>query len=296
MDKQIVTLNNSITNPENTFDVNLQEVLGNQRIVNSGNVRTEVTKYVDSPTKFFSFTAVNQELGIDANGWATAIVEVSGTFVGTLNFEASFSDTNWINISGNYVGPSATATATITAIGIVRVPIAGCTRFRVRVSAWTSGTAQVMMKTSTAPYVTSGASIIGTVPVSGTGIGTSDANIVALLGATGAVPTALNSSALVRPAQEPLPIAAPTPVLPTTYPSNFIGRQQQQLYARLRVESGGDQKMPFAQEQNNNRLVTSDEEAFSLFESIDLQLKALNYMFATAFNVNPPSWYTIVDT
>ena len=293
MDKQLVTLNNSLTNSENTYDVNLQEVLGNQRIVNAGNVKTEVTKYVDSPTKFMSFNVINQELGIDCNGWATAIVDISGTFVGTLNFEVSFFDGQWIPLSGNNAG-SNLVNNIITVAGLVRFSIAGATKFRVRSTVLTSGTAIVTLKTSTAPFLTIGNTIIGTVPVSGTGIGTSDANIVTLLGATGASPTALNASALVRPAQEPAPIAIPAPVQPATYPSNFISRLPQ-YYARLRVESGGDQKLPFAQEQNNNRLITSDEEAFSFFESIDLELKALNYMIMNAFNVSPPSWYNVVD-
>ena len=264
MDKQIVTLNNSLTNPENTYDVNLQEVLGNQRIVNAGNIRTEVTKYVDSPTKFLTFSVLNQELGIDCNGWATAIVDISGTFVGTLTFEVSFFDGQWVTITGYNTVTTAIA-STLTVPGIMRFSISGATKFRVKSTVLTSGTAIVIIKTSTAPIVIIGNTIVGTVPISGTGIGTSDANIVTLLGATGASPTALNASALVRPAQEPAPIALPAPVQPATYPSNFISRLPQ-FYARLRVESGGDQKLPFAQEQNNNRLITSDEEAFSFFE------------------------------
>ena len=293
MDKQIVTLNNSISNAENTFDVNLQEVFGNQRLVNTGNVRTEVTKYVDSPVKSISIGTAYQELGIDCNGWNTVIVDISGTFVATLTLEVSFFDGQWSSIGGTNVSTNAVS-STITSVGIVRAPIAGATRFRVRCTAWTSGTAIVMLKVSTAPYVVTGNTIVGTVPISGTGIGTSDANIVTLLGASGASPTALNASALVRPAQEPAPIGIVAPLQNTTYPSNFISRMPQ-YYARLRVESGGDQKLPFAQEQNNNRLITSDEEGYSLFESIDLELKALNYMIMVAFNVNPPSWYSIID-
>src|SRR5437868_30292 len=79
-------------------------------------------------------------------GLCTALVQILGTFVGTLNFEASpDSGTTWYAIQGNQVGTSTIAT-TATGTSAWRFNIAGFTNFRVRLSPVTSGSANITIR------------------------------------------------------------------------------------------------------------------------------------------------------
>src|SRR5207237_9241081 len=85
-------------------------------------------------------------------GLCTALVQILGTFVGTLNFEASpDSGTTWYAIQGNQVGTSTIGT-TATAPGAWRFNIAGFTNFRVRLSPATSGSASITIRVSAEPH------------------------------------------------------------------------------------------------------------------------------------------------
>jgi hypothetical protein len=85
-------------------------------------------------------------------GLCTALVQILGTFVGTLNFEASpDSGTTWYSVQGNQIGTS-TITTTATSIGAWRFNIAGFTNFRVRFSPVTSGSANITIRVSEQPY------------------------------------------------------------------------------------------------------------------------------------------------
>lgn len=85
-------------------------------------------------------------------GLCTALVQILGTFVGTLNFEASpDSGTTWYALQGNQIGTSTVAT-TATSIGAWRFNIAGFTNFRVRFSPVTSGSAAITIRISEQPY------------------------------------------------------------------------------------------------------------------------------------------------
>src|SRR2546423_1729423 len=85
-------------------------------------------------------------------GLATALVQILGTFVGTLNFEASPDNgTTWYAIQGNLVGGSTLGT-TATGPGAWRFNIAGFTTMRVRLSPVTSGSASITLRVSREPY------------------------------------------------------------------------------------------------------------------------------------------------
>ena len=252
-----------------------------------GNLKISTGKYVESGNVFYNFTVAQQELGIDCKGYATVIIDISGTFVGTISFERLIPDSGvWLVAEGTVLNGVGVPTTSLSGAGHIAIPVIGSTRIRCRMTAWTSGLATVVMKATTAPFLPQNVANYA----QGTTT-TADNQIPILFGATGVSPTALNASALVRPAQEPIPIVPLIPSLPTTYPNNFLAGRQPQYYGRLRVEAGGDQKLPFAQESNNNRLIVSDEEAFPFFEAIFLELRALNCMVMNAFNASPPDWY-----
>ena len=80
-------------------------------------------------------------------GQATALVQITGVFVGTLLFEATpDGGTNWYAVYGNQVNSSLASSTTIT--GLWRVPVAGFTNFRVRLHPTTSGSASVLLRLS----------------------------------------------------------------------------------------------------------------------------------------------------
>lgn len=71
-------------------------------------------------------------------------VSVSGTFSATLAFEATTDDSTWFAVQGVPVGGGASV-SNLTGTGNYRVDIAGFRRFRVRMSAYTSGAAAVQL-------------------------------------------------------------------------------------------------------------------------------------------------------
>ena len=79
-------------------------------------------------------------------GQATALVQITGTFVGTLLFEASPDGTNWYGVYGNQI--NSTLALSTTGTGLWRVCVAGFTNFRVRLHPPTSGTASILIRLS----------------------------------------------------------------------------------------------------------------------------------------------------
>lgn len=70
--------------------------------------------------------------------FASLAVQVSGTFVGTVSFEASVDGTNFVAIQGTKKSDGTTATSTTTA-GLFEFRVNGVNKFRLNVSAYTSG-------------------------------------------------------------------------------------------------------------------------------------------------------------
>lgn len=108
------------------------------------------------PSGYYSFTGLSNAtagtnaLGLELlQGMATVVVTVSGTYVGTLQFEGSGDgDTTWQSCSGTLSSNPATAATSTTSTGQWRFPVAGLTSFRVRMSAYTSGTANATIQSS----------------------------------------------------------------------------------------------------------------------------------------------------
>lgn len=76
-------------------------------------------------------------------GQAVAGFQVSGTFVGTVTFEATIDETNWVVLEcSSQVDGSVATTATAAGIYVADVP--GRKLVRARVSAWTSGSITVI--------------------------------------------------------------------------------------------------------------------------------------------------------
>jgi hypothetical protein len=88
-------------------------------------------------------------LGIGA-GTANWVAQITGTWAGTINFEASPDGVNWVSINGRQTGivNNSLFNAT-TSNGVFRGTPGGFLQFRVRASSWITGTASVLIRTTT---------------------------------------------------------------------------------------------------------------------------------------------------
>lgn len=91
--------------------------------------------------------ALNAELQLPIKNMCGAKIDVRGTFVATLAFEASMNGTDWVAIQVSASGLITTATAPATSAAapgnFATADLTGFTAFRVRCSAYTSGSAVV---------------------------------------------------------------------------------------------------------------------------------------------------------
>lgn len=107
-------------------------------------------------------TASSGALMLGVDGFASAAIDVSGTFAGTLAFEASINGTTYFPVSAYGVGAGAGATTT-TAPGQWSVPVSGFKIVCVAFSPYTSGTATVTINVSPAQGTTFATSGVGAV-------------------------------------------------------------------------------------------------------------------------------------
>jgi hypothetical protein len=75
-------------------------------------------------------------------GFSAVIMQVSGTFVGTITFEATVDGNNWVNILVDNLN-TGSASLTATGPGIFRATALGLAQVRARISAYTSGSITV---------------------------------------------------------------------------------------------------------------------------------------------------------
>lgn len=78
----------------------------------------------------------------DISDLANVALQVSGTFVGTVTFEATVDGTNWVAVLMTKVDDASTST-TATAAGLYHLARPGLRQVRARVSAYTSGSITV---------------------------------------------------------------------------------------------------------------------------------------------------------
>lgn len=89
-----------------------------------------------------SLTALASVVAAAVKGAKSAVVQVTGTFVGTITFEASVDGVAWSTVQVIVQATSALATTTTTT-GLFLVPNPGFGFIRARMSSYTSGTAGV---------------------------------------------------------------------------------------------------------------------------------------------------------
>jgi len=88
-----------------------------------------------------SMEAINDEVGINAIGLHRASIEISGTFVGTVQFEGSaHPEGPWQSIQSEKSMAGGAAATSVTAPATHLFDVRGISRLRARCSAYTSGT------------------------------------------------------------------------------------------------------------------------------------------------------------
>lgn len=97
-----------------------------------------------------SLTALNGAVTVTPNSVSSVNIGVSGTFTATLTFEGTIDGTNYYPISGVPIS-GGNVVQTVSAPGAWTGTIAGFASFRVRVSAFTSGTAVVTLRVGQGP-------------------------------------------------------------------------------------------------------------------------------------------------
>lgn len=92
-----------------------------------------------------TLTAASSAVSALVDGFKSAVLQVTGTFVGTITFEASLDGSAWSTVQVIAQATSALTTTT-TAAGLFIVPNPGYSWVRARMSAYTSGTALVTIQ------------------------------------------------------------------------------------------------------------------------------------------------------
>lgn len=84
---------------------------------------------------------------LDVVGQSSCVIALTGTFVGTVTFEATVDGTNWFSVFAAKLGDGAIET-TATTTGLFRISCGALTSVRARVSAYTSGSITATGRTS----------------------------------------------------------------------------------------------------------------------------------------------------
>lgn len=115
--------------------------------------------------------AVGNGTLLPVTGYGTSVVQITGSFVGTITFEASQDGINYFSIATTQLGSGIIA-STATVPGVYRSVITGMTNIRARISSYTSGSITAVGRTTNATVTSkfiqlaSGTNNIGTVNAS----------------------------------------------------------------------------------------------------------------------------------
>lgn len=257
--------------PAYVTDTNLQQVFGSAPLAPEGALAT-VGTLRRFPSVWDQLAGVGAELRIPCAGANTVAVQAAGTWAGTLSLQATVNGADFLAVHAAPLAGGAAASSA-TANGAWVINCSGLAAVRVLFTAWSSGAAQVVLTADAAqPMAVS-------FPASQV---TADSQLPTILGATSLYAPALTDA--------PAPIVAPVvaPAQPTTYAAPMWANTPQRL-RRLRVEAGGSERLPLAQEPGTNRLLVATPELFSLLEEMLLQARLTNQLLSQAYQLPLPS-------
>lgn len=161
-----------------------------------------------------TITAVSQDTSLSIAARGQANIQVSGTWVGTLAVTRTVDGTNFVDVKL----PNGTS-MTITANGIYEVPVAALQRIKVASTAWTSGSASITLRASSASPGTvvvgdGGSSITVDGPLTNTELRASPVPV------SGTVTTGGLTDAELR--ASPVPVDGSGAIQPVSGPTPFV--------------------------------------------------------------------------
>ena len=155
-------------NPLLTRDTYLGRVLGQDLLVNPSTKRLQVEGAPVADNSVFGFLpALNTDLTVVLNGATTLLLQLTGTWAGTVSFEASPDSQNWYAVYGQRPDVVTTMVVNTTVVGVWVFSVGGFRAFRARFSAYTSGVVKAMAATSVNGRFATTVTVNGTVGVTG---------------------------------------------------------------------------------------------------------------------------------
>jgi hypothetical protein len=281
-----VLFQNTATGELYTQDINLATVFGQNPLnTNDGYLKTKNKN--DSKQVVKGLRVLGDCVGIECSEYSSVTIELSGTWTGTVSFEGRTDTGNFIALTGMAVNVT-TLLSSSTANGIFKFNCTGLSQVQARVSAALSA-GSVFVTINASSNVDS---VFLSKPISGSQsqpltqratsfeLNTFDTNLSTVLG--NAVLYRLGNLTTLDP------IVAPTVNITqaTTYADNRYAKYPQ-ISPRVRVESAGSEKLPFAQEMVTNRQLIAYPELLSMLEKILLQIMLLNDTTCKANNITP---------
>jgi hypothetical protein len=136
-----------------TYDTNISEVLGTQRLISQDNKKLKVESSMPDDLSVYGKMNLNlREVIINLTGMATVGFQLSGTWSGTISFYGSIDGSTWYAWSCQ-VSQAILSTAAIssTSNGVWQARVAGLKAFKVAFSAYTSGVCYAILNASYIP-------------------------------------------------------------------------------------------------------------------------------------------------
>ena len=137
---------------DNDFEESLAYLMGYNgttwdrlRSTTANGLSVDVTRGPADVTASGSLAGAAQVVTLALAGQSAAAAQITGTWVGTITFEASLDGTTWTAI--NAVSASTSSPQTTTTVnGLYRITPGGLQQFRANMSAFTSGSATVLLR------------------------------------------------------------------------------------------------------------------------------------------------------
>lgn len=247
-----------------TRDIWLDKVFGNNPLTNNWQLKSVVTNA--SQVTNNKITWLNSERWVPTNDYSTCSIQISWTWVGTISYECSSNWWNFVSLAGINITTNSLVTS-VTANSIVKFNVSWLQLIRVRMSAFTSWVALVNFTLSSWEQQQPLSQRATTFELN-----TYDTNLATL-------PTAIGTTQMYQTwfelegIRQSIPTVNPTQ--PTTYADPKFANYPQK-FRRLRVESGGSERLPFAQEPHTNIQLVKDKDQISILEQILINLIEMN--------------------
>lgn len=127
-----------------TFDSNLHMILGSQNLVNGQRLKVEELIAPEQVVQSI-LSRVNDEAVINLTGQGSVVLQLIGTWAGTMTFYVSNDRQAWYAVYGQIPGTALGLVLTTTANGIFRFNTSGVLYLKVQFTTYTSGFARVLL-------------------------------------------------------------------------------------------------------------------------------------------------------